>query len=134
YTEDCEHVDHRSDSTWSDMQSLGDILTTLRQAVELTPDIRVRTEIIATDDESLVAYRQIFNASADGAPLELAIVDVARLRNGKVCHIEAYEPDDEAAVLARFEELRGSEAERVLAAYVRTYNERDWDAMAPLFP
>src|SRR5204862_7160845 len=49
YTEDCEHVDRRSLTTWGDMQSRGDILITLRHAADLTPDIRVRTEIIATD-------------------------------------------------------------------------------------
>jgi ketosteroid isomerase-like protein/limonene-1,2-epoxide hydrolase len=64
---------------------------------------------------------------------------VAALENGRIAAVDQYHSDDREAMLARFAELDArvgaptlSEPDRLLADYVRLFNEHDADGLATL--
>jgi hypothetical protein len=92
-------------------------------------------ELIACDDRT-IAVRVTYRGSAPDdqiGEMEVGSGEVYAVRDGKFSSIELFEPDDRAAMLARYRELSGSRGlgdspvERLLAQSLESYNARELD-------
>jgi ketosteroid isomerase-like protein len=136
YADDLQHVDRRTVSTWGDLRSRDDLIAALRRGTDLLPDNRVRVEVIATDGRALVACREVLTGTFEGSPTEVGMGVLAQVRDGRVVRLEHFDPDDEDALIARFDallvETAPTPAERLMAEWVRRYHARAWDGLREL--
>ena len=133
FADDLVNVDHRSLALWGDDGADG-IAAGLRQTAELTPDVRLRVDVVAVDGE-VAAVHQTWNATFEGAPMEVRVAQVAVCRDGVIARIEQFEPDDDESMRRRFEELRARPGHLAVAArerFVAAFEERDWEALRAL--
>ncbi len=115
---------------------------TLASIIAVTADWHITIEeVIASDERTIVAqvaYRGTSSQYHVGAT-EVIIGEVYALRDGVFCSIDLYEPDDRAAMIARYVELGGglgqlgdTEPERLCAEFARCHARRDLDGMLEL--
>jgi class 3 adenylate cyclase/ketosteroid isomerase-like protein/tetratricopeptide (TPR) repeat protein len=136
--EDVTLVDHRTVG-WGTVEGLEDLKTRWPTAVEAAPDIAiVSPEIVAEAEAAIFARYTVAGHLAEGGGLaEFGILNVTKLEGGKAQRIELFDPDDEVAAFARFEELslerratRRSYHERWQARWAELFNTRDPKALA----
>ncbi len=145
FADDIEHRDHREVGLWH-VEGADDLVAQLAQTAQVTPDVRASLDVLA-HDTGLLATRHRWNGTFEGAPMEVRVGQVTAVQDGRYVRIEQFEPDDDAAIMARFEELRrehdpvrlapGVDPEHPVVERVRTqchaYNRRDWDGFRALF-
>ena len=115
-----------------------------------SPDVELRFESLAGDEESIVVRQAGHGhaaAEAAAARWSTSTTAVVTFRDGRHVRADLFDAGDEAAALARYEELRrasagSSPADRaewpatsreLHERFVAGYNERDWDALRELF-
>ncbi|HEV2815146.1 MAG TPA: nuclear transport factor 2 family protein, partial [Solirubrobacteraceae bacterium] len=140
YRDDFSVVDRRHPALW-EFDGPDDLATQLRMAWEQEDIARwtsVRAEVLVADDRVL-AFRQTLPVGSPDGPGEIVAGIVAVVEGGLVARAEVFEPDDDEAMLARFEELRALPAEEreppVVAArrrFTEAFEARDWDALTAL--
>ena len=133
FADDFTLVDHRSLAMW-DVDGPDDVVGSSAN-MQTVPDVRLRLETIAADGD-VVATRQAWSATSQGSVVEVRVGQVAVVRDGRILVSEQFEPDDEAAIRARFEELRpprSSPASARPVEFVRLVNAGDWDGLEALF-
>jgi ketosteroid isomerase-like protein len=104
FADDVVNADRRSIALW-DYQGGDALVAALRESVPMTPDRRTRFELVAADGD-VTAGRQIWTGTFEGGPIEIAIGQVLVVHDGRYTSIENFDPDDEDAMLARYEALR----------------------------
>ena len=102
------------------MDSPEELLASIASIVELVPDYEWRTvKVLATSDTVFASVLELAADSvAGGGPVALRFGLVVTVAAGRLTATELFDPDDEAAILARFEELRSaaeSPVERMVA-------------------
>ena len=99
-------VDHRAQG--AGVIDLDELIAGYRSTWELSPDLRLGRRMIRTSGADLAASIGEFTGhlgAEDGGAVALAYGSVSVFRNGLLVCTEMFEADDEAAMLARFEEL-----------------------------
>ena len=142
YTEDYTTVERRA-LGWEPMIGGPAVVDMYRSWVDVVPDVELRFEVFAADDEHLaVRYSGHGHAAAGGGEMEYVTTMAARIRDGRLLLCEMFEADGEAAALARYEELRREHAptpdrpptQRELAElYAAAFNSHDWDRLRELY-
>ena len=104
---------------------------------ELSPDVALTaTEVLAIADHGFIVRVRVVGTLLDGGPFENDHLDLFTIAGGGITHVELFDPEDAAAALARFQELRPPEgpaiadnlAHRASCALHRTaFTERDPD-------
>ncbi len=130
-------VDHRFASTLGEVRGRDDFLAREMSLAASSHDRCTNYELIAASQTRSASRLAVQGRMADGGgPFELAVACLAEYRDGRVTRYELYEPDDEAAMLARFAELEGTEAPEpsgvIAELYTRVcggFNSRDWGAV-----
>jgi hypothetical protein len=100
--------------------------------------------MIEGDEEHVVHRIGGYGAAAQdagGGTMEYVLTLVSSIRGGRFARVEQFEASDEAAALARLEELRSEPAagddafamREVIDRYRVAYNERDWGGLAEVF-
>jgi predicted ester cyclase len=77
---------------------------TLRSAVEAAPDAKLSSRTLAVSDDAIAAIITFTGSTPDGGAAEVSMGYLGVLRDGHAHHNEYLEPDDEAAIVARYEE------------------------------
>ena len=100
-------VDHRQ-LGWEERQGQQVMIDQIRSTLATSPGERSRCEPIADDGSDVVIYRDTFSGAGVGGvgPWELVLDLVIVLRDRQVARIESFDPADERARTARFEQLR----------------------------
>jgi hypothetical protein len=131
-------VDHRVLHTWT-ATNADEYLSQFRHQLALAPDFASRTEDVLSLVPCALLVRQVFfgTAPTGGGAFENACLVVYSFgRDGLLASVDAFEAEDEAAALARFDALsagsgpapRGFEnaASRADARLMHCFNTRDW--------
>ncbi len=107
YTEDFAMLDHRQ-LGWEERRGQAVMIEQIRSTVATSPEERSHCEPIADDGGEVVIYRDTFSGKGhEGVgPWELVLDLVIVVRDGRVARIESFDPADEQARTARFEQLR----------------------------
>jgi ketosteroid isomerase-like protein len=130
YTEDFVMLDHRQ-LGWEERRGQEVMIDHIRSTLAISPEERSRCEPIADDGGDVVIYRDRFSGEGHGGagPWELVLDLVIVVRDGKVARIESFDPADEEARTARFDELRDPRPlpGRLYVAMCDAFNERDLD-------
>jgi ketosteroid isomerase-like protein len=106
YTEDFVSADHRP-LGWEPMRGGRAMADFYRSWVEVVPDVQLRVTLLAGDDEHAVGQYVGWGHAADGGgEMEYVTINAVSLRDGRIRRLERFDPGDEAAALARLEELR----------------------------
>jgi ketosteroid isomerase-like protein len=137
---------HSDDFVWVEHRALGWDLSSPAEAVdllkswtEISPDGRLSSPKLYGHTEHLLAGVFVGGGSAEGTDWEVAVGFVREERDGLLVRAEAFEPDDREGIVRRFEqlaaerELESTPAGRAYLAYLRTNNERDWEALRGLY-
>ena len=141
FTDDSELVDRRS-LAWETIAGAEGNVEMQRSWVELVPDIEIRLDVLASDDEHIaLRWTGVGHAADGGGAVDYAGLVVANVRERHVAHAEIFDRDDEEGALARFEELRSpveppprvSPMRALLERYEAAYNARDWRGMQDVF-
>ncbi|HEX2087056.1 MAG TPA: nuclear transport factor 2 family protein, partial [Solirubrobacteraceae bacterium] len=142
--DDVAFTHHLRMSLWR-YETTGEWIAQMRDLVALAPDVRAHNETIAVEGDVL-AGRQQWTGTFEGGPASVRAAYVAVIRDGRIARFEAFDADDEDALLARYEELR-AEADAVqvspaadpdapavalVRAQARAFNARDWNAYRAL--
>ncbi len=134
-------VDHRRVG-WEEVRGLGHVARTARTMIAATRELRHRVEEIHAAGDGAIAMRAAWHGtSADtGGAFSVEVGYVGVLRDGLLWRIDIYEPEDRAAMVARYAELGGglaalgdTGAERLWRAIAVARARRDLDALAELF-
>jgi class 3 adenylate cyclase/ketosteroid isomerase-like protein len=143
WAEDFVQVDHRP-LGWGAYLSRDELREHGRSAFAMSPDVRMEIdEVLASDDHVLairVGIRGRFKQGEGEGEFEIVVGYVARWVDGLLVRSDVYEPDDRAAMLARFAELGGGRdapaagppPERFFAEFWARCNARDWDRLGEL--
>jgi ketosteroid isomerase-like protein len=109
YAEDWVEVDHR-DVGWDERHGREGGAKMLRSAYETLPDLRMEVDEVLACDDRVIALRCSFcgHGVDGGGEAELAVGRVVLIEYGLWVRSEYYDYDDDAAMLARFEELSGA--------------------------
>ena len=106
FTDDSELVDRRS-LAWETIAGAEGNVEMQRSWVKLVPDIEIRLDVLASDDEHIaLRWTGVGHAADGGGAVDYAGLVVANVRERHVAHAEIFDRDDEEGALARFEELR----------------------------
>jgi len=108
FAQDFELVDRRS-LGWEPLRGREAIVELYRTWVQVAPDVEMRFEVLAGDDEHIVMRAGGYGsaaADAGGGPMEVVVILVSTVRDGRFSRGEQFEADDEARALARYQELR----------------------------
>ena len=106
YTEDFELIDHRL-LGWGSLRGGRAMADFWRSWVEIVPDVEVRFEMLAGDDEhAALRFGGYGHAAEGGGEMEYSMTQAVSFRDGRLRRVELFEFDDEALALARFQELR----------------------------
>ena len=109
YADDYELVDRRA-LGWEPLSGPDAIVGMFRSWTEMAPDLANRFEVLALDGETHASRFGAYGHAADGGgALEYVNIAVGRVRDGRALGDELFDDGDEAAALARFEELRRRE-------------------------
>jgi hypothetical protein len=108
YAEDFVMVDRRK-IAWEDVVGRDGMAAIVHGTLEIGPD--QRSEAVTLEDSGSVALvRNTFTGQRSGelgmGSFEFVFDEVAVLRGGLVARLELFDPSDEAAARARYEELR----------------------------
>ena len=126
YTPASVFADHRL-LAWEEVAGPQGFIELIRSsfAVSITSWLEV-DEVLACDERT-IALRQTWHVqSVDGGGwTDLPLGVVAVVEGGHVTRYEQYEPEDRAMLLARYDELRGSPAERLTAQFTECFNAHD---------
>ncbi|HEX8207406.1 MAG TPA: nuclear transport factor 2 family protein, partial [Solirubrobacteraceae bacterium] len=122
-------VDHR-ELAWEPLTGADDVVAVHRAAEELaTITMSVDAVVAADDDAGVNAVRLLARGGSDEAPAETMYSVVTVLRDGLLAHTEFFAPEDEEAMLSRYEQLRAAAQRRPVSPISRRRNEI-WAAAA----
>jgi class 3 adenylate cyclase/tetratricopeptide (TPR) repeat protein/ketosteroid isomerase-like protein len=133
-------VDHRR-LGWAEVDGPESAAELLRSVFSMAPDMHVEIdEVLACDDQVMaLAFTGHGTAADGGGPLALPLGYVLAARDERLARIEVYEPEERAAMVARYAQLGGGQGplgdripERLWAEYVRLQAAGDLDAIAEL--
>jgi hypothetical protein len=150
YAPDLVAHDHRLVG-WGTLHGPAAFVESMRRMVELSPDVRVRTDHVRVSAHGHLVQRT-WLGTRDGGAFESAFVAVAELgTDGKIRRVDFYDPDKLDAAWARFAEIDPSPAAsgavtgvagapRIENAATRAFerafdalNLQDWESFAALF-
>ncbi len=127
---------------WDDVHGLEDIELAARTMMGASYDLRPHIEEVHAAGDGVIAMRLAWRgtSSETGGSAVVPVGYVAVIRDGKLRRTELYEPEDRAAMLARFAELTGGAApvlgdkppERYYAEWARRMDAQDVDGMLEL--
>jgi ketosteroid isomerase-like protein len=136
YRSDAVIVDHRGIG-WEEVRGHQGLRELTRSAYDAAWDLHVEIDEVLACDDRVIAMLWTWRASTStdgGGAIEIPVGRVAIVDNGKFVRIDQYDPDDRAAMMARYAELGGprevlgdSPVERLVAEASRSFNEHDFD-------
>ncbi|WP_081395981.1 BTAD domain-containing putative transcriptional regulator [Mycobacterium colombiense] len=101
------HMNHRQLGR-RDTQTIADHMPSIRALVALAPDCRLEhTELLALSARGAVGLGIIKGTTADGAAIEIPLIQLILVKGDRITHIEDFDPDQRDVALARFDELTG---------------------------
>ncbi|OMC26522.1 hypothetical protein A5737_14700 [Mycobacterium colombiense] len=101
------HMNHRQLGR-RDTQTIADHMPSIRALVALAPDCRLEhTEFLALSARGAVGLGIIKGTTADGAAIEIPLIQLILVEGDRITHIEDFDPDQRDVALARFDELTG---------------------------
>ena len=105
YTEDYESIDRRPFG-WEPMHSREAMVEVFRTWDAVAPDVEFHFETLAGDDEFILGRGGAYgHVPESGGALELVLLSVGTIRNGRVAREERFDANDEVAAFARLREL-----------------------------
>jgi ketosteroid isomerase-like protein len=112
----------------------------LRSARKASADLRIEAEEVLACDERVIALEVAWRGrGVKAGELELPMGVVAVIEKDRLKIHELFNPDDRAAIMARYEELTGTRtvlgdrpSERVIAEVQRALNGRDYERLLEL--
>ncbi|WP_301337078.1 BTAD domain-containing putative transcriptional regulator [Mycobacterium colombiense] len=103
------HMNHRQLGR-RDTQTIADHMPSMRALVSLAPDCRVEpTELLALSARGAVGLGIIKGTTADGAAIEIPLIQLILVEGDRITHIEDFDPDQRDLALSRFEGLTGED-------------------------
>ncbi|OMC30923.1 regulator [Mycobacterium colombiense] len=103
------HMNHRQLGR-RDTQTIADHMPSIRALVALAPDCRLEhTELLALSARGAVGLGIIKGTTADGAAIEIPLIQLILVEGDRITHIEDFDPDQRDVALARFDELTGED-------------------------
>ncbi|WP_081389561.1 BTAD domain-containing putative transcriptional regulator [Mycobacterium colombiense] len=103
------HMNHRQLGR-RDTQTIADHMPSIRALVALAPDCRLEhTEFLALSARGTVGLGIIKGTTADGAAIEIPLIQLILVEGDRITHIEDFDPDQRDVALARFDELAGED-------------------------
>jgi ketosteroid isomerase-like protein len=133
--DDCYVFDHRA-LGWEEAHGRDQILAIMRSWLDASPKLGVDYQVLACDDEVLVAHMAIHGQGVKAGELEITLGAVHLVKDGRWGGIDFYDPHDRQAMIARYVELGGglgklgdTASERLFAEYARRYAARDYDGV-----
>ena len=106
YAEDFELIDHRALGLGAAARARTRSAGCYRSGPSVAPDVEIRFEALAGDDEHIaLRFGGYGHAAEGGGAMEYVVLAVATLRDGRILRAELFDVDDEAAALARLAEL-----------------------------
>ena len=127
---------------WEALRGAEAMVAIYRSWVEVAPDVDARFEALASDDHGIaVRFGGRGHAADGGGEFEYFSTSVSVVRDGRFTRTEMFEDGDEAAALARYEELRREQhaprptagPPELLERYVTAVNARDFDALRGVY-
>ncbi len=134
-------VDHRANG-WGTIEGPDALREHHVAGFRVSPDIRMGIDsVVAGDDRAgAVCFTYRGHMADGGGEFEIAVGYVTLVKDGRALRTDVYDPDDRAAMLARFAELAGTTAtvlgdrpsERRMAEVQRAMNARDYERLGKL--
>jgi ketosteroid isomerase-like protein len=100
---------------------------TVRSAVETAPDLVLTSRTLAASEDVIAAVLTFSGTTPDGGPAEFQVGYLGVLRDGMPYYNEYLEPDDEQAILARYESWDAHR--RQSRQFTELINAREWDRL-----
>ncbi len=139
YAEDVVMIDHRQ-LGYEEAHGPEEAVTWSRSGRAASRELRLEIEeVIACDERALTVAVSWRGRGVKAGELSLPMIWVVVVQDGLVTRLDQYDPEDRAAALARFEELRASSPgpshdarmpERIVRADARRYSAHDLDAFS----
>ncbi len=133
---DYEGIDHRS-LGWDVLHGPEAGVELSRSTVALVPDAEFHFEVLAGDDDRVVAHLRVVGHAADsagGGPLQYDVALISASSDGRVARNDWFETD--SAALAHYEQLRRgrpSSPRELIDPYIAATNVQDWDTLTGLY-
>jgi class 3 adenylate cyclase/ketosteroid isomerase-like protein len=139
YAEDWCFIDHRKLGMQLGTGPEG-AAALFRSAFDGSADVRVDVEQVIACDERVIALAGAYRgtSSTEGAEFEIPFAVVTVIEDCLLHRTEAFEPEDRAAIIARYHELARATAslerpaEHVIAEAQAAQNARDYERLARL--
>jgi hypothetical protein len=104
-TEGATHVNHRQLAS-PGVQTVAEHMSSRQMIESLVPDYWIEpAEVVALSAKGLVVHFVLKGTSTDGVTIEIPLIQFALFEDGRVTHVEAFDPAQRDLALARFEEL-----------------------------
>ena len=133
YCDDARTIDRTGDG--ADIDGADAMIGALRASRDLIGDFEWRpAKVLATSETEIAWVVELSTSSmAGGGPALVTFGQVVTLVDGRIKTLELFRPEDEDAVIARFDELRAqvldTPLDRLMAESLRCLNARDWEGM-----
>jgi ketosteroid isomerase-like protein len=133
-------VDHRAVG-WGTISGRDEVVEHAAVTLRAIPDARMEIEDVLARDDRVLASRIVYSGHGPygGGDFELTLGCVSVADGERVVSTDVYEPEDRAAMIARYAELGGgaarlaeSASERVYAEFVRRYARRELEPLLEL--
>jgi class 3 adenylate cyclase/ketosteroid isomerase-like protein len=106
-TDDSHWVDHRA-LGWEEVHGREQCVEVMRSAFDPSPNVRLEYgEVLACDDNVIAMHTTWRGRGLKAGELEVEAGAVYLVRDGRWASLDVYEPDDRAAIIARYAELGG---------------------------
>jgi hypothetical protein len=103
------HINHRQLSS-PGVDTVTDHMSSLQAMASLVPDCRLDpAEVLTHSAIGFVSHTILRGTSTDGASVEISLLLLVLVEGERVTHLEAFDPDQRASALARFEELNSAQ-------------------------
>ncbi|WP_297737441.1 BTAD domain-containing putative transcriptional regulator [Mycobacterium sp.] len=104
-TKGATHVNHRQLAS-PGVQTVAEHMSSGQMIESLVPDYWIEpAEVVALSAKGLVVHFVLKGTSTDGVTIEIPLIQFALFEDGRVTHVEAFDPAQRDLALARFEEL-----------------------------
>nr|WP_231988819.1 BTAD domain-containing putative transcriptional regulator [Mycobacterium sp. 1274761.0] len=104
-TSGAAYLSHRQLSS-SNILTAADQVSSMQAMVSLVPNLWIeQTDILAQSARGLVSQAMLRGTTTDGSNVEVPVVQISLFDRGHCTRMEAFDPDQRDAALARFDEL-----------------------------
>ena len=138
--QDWSWLDHRA-LGWEEAHGREQCVAIMRSTFGASPDLRMEfNEVLACDERVISVLMAWRGRGVKAGEMEVQVGAVLVVQDGQWTSVDFYEPEDRAAMLARFTELGGRQErlaghvpERFVAEFKRRFDAHDLDGLFELY-